>query len=74
MRLQSALLSQKLCTLKGAVVGFGIVAYGASFIGFIALVDTVYPVMGYLGFTLIGAIIFVWVMKKRLPDKVGISK
>ncbi len=56
---------------KGAVVLFGLAAYGASFIGFINLVGTVYPVMGYLGFTLIGAIIFAWAMRKRAPVKVG---
>ncbi|MFS0575638.1 hypothetical protein AB1K83_08390 [Sporosarcina sp. 179-K 3D1 HS] len=50
---------------KGFAVLFGIVAFGASFIGFITLVGTVYPTMGYLGFTLIGAIVFAWIMKKR---------
>ncbi|MDS9471494.1 hypothetical protein [Sporosarcina pasteurii] len=55
---------------RGSVVGFGLAAYGASFIGFITLVGTVYPAMGYLGFTLIAAIIFAWIMKKRAPVKV----
>ena len=55
---------------KGAVTLFGIVAFGASFIGFIQLVGTVYPVMGYLGFTLIAAVIFAWVKNKRTPSKV----
>ncbi|MCG7336084.1 hypothetical protein MHZ95_12500 [Sporosarcina sp. ACRSM] len=55
---------------KGAVVLFGLAAFGASFVGFITLVGTVYPTMGYLGFTLIGAIIFAWAMKKRAPQKV----
>ncbi|MEK5037336.1 hypothetical protein [Sporosarcina sp. FSL K6-3457] len=55
---------------KGAVVAFGAIAFGASFVGFITLVGTVYPAMGYLGFTLIGAIVFAWVMKKRAPDHV----
>ncbi|KXH81831.1 hypothetical protein [Sporosarcina sp. HYO08] len=50
---------------KGAVVVFGAAAFGASFVGFITLVGTVYPVMGYLGFTLIGAIVLAWVKKKR---------
>ncbi|WP_252503110.1 hypothetical protein [Sporosarcina sp. Marseille-Q4943] len=52
---------------KGAVVLFGIIAFGASFVGFITLVGTVYPVMGYLGFILIGAIVFAWVKKKKSP-------
>ena len=56
---------------KGAVTIFGIAAFGASFIGFITLVGTVYPVMGYLGFTLIAAIIFTWARKKGKAGKVG---
>lgn len=47
------------------VVLFGAAAFGASFIGFITLVGTVYPLMGYLGFTLIAAIVFAWVRGKR---------
>ncbi len=47
------------------VVLFGAAAFGASFIGFITLVGTVYPLMGYLGFTLITAIVFAWVRGKR---------
>ena len=68
------LIKPETVRFKGAVVGFGIVAYGASFIGFITLVGTVYPVMGYLGLTLIGAIIFAWVKKKRTLGEVEISK
>ncbi len=55
-------------SFKSSVVVFGIAAYGASFIGFITLVGTVYPVMGYLGFILIGAVIYSWI-KKRTPVK-----
>ncbi|MCS0673619.1 hypothetical protein [Cytobacillus firmus] len=44
---------------------FGAAAFGASFIGFITLVGTVYPLMGYLGFTLIAAIVFAWFRGKR---------
>ena len=55
---------------KGAVTVFGVAAFAASFIGFITLVGTVYPVMGYLGFTLIAAIIFTWAKKKRTAGKV----
>ncbi|PLS18301.1 hypothetical protein CVD28_08450 [Bacillus sp. M6-12] len=48
---------------------FGIIAFAASFIGFITLVGTVYPVMGYLGFTLIAAIIFSWVRGRQHANK-----
>ncbi|TCJ02283.1 hypothetical protein [Cytobacillus praedii] len=44
---------------------FGIAAFGASFIGFITLVSTVYPLTGYLGFVLIAAILYSWIIKKR---------
>jgi uncharacterized membrane protein YkvI len=44
---------------------FGAAAFGASFAGFITLVGTVYPLMGYLGFTLIAAIVFAWLRGKR---------
>lgn len=47
------------------VVLFGAAAFGASFIGFITLVGTVYPLMGYLGFTLIAAIVFSWFRGKQ---------
>lgn len=51
---------------KGSIILFGLVAYAASFVGFVTLVGTVYPVMGYLGFVLIGAIIFAWIRKKKV--------
>lgn len=50
---------------KPSVVVFGILAFAASFIGFIKLVGTVYPVMGYLGFTLIAAIIVSWFRARK---------
>lgn len=56
---------------KGAVILFGAAAFGASFVGFTTLVGTVYPTMGYLGFTLIGAIVFAWFRKKRGQHNVG---
>ena len=59
------LVKPETARFKGSIVVFGLVAYGASFIGFITLVGTVYPVMGYLGFILIGAIIFAWIRKKK---------
>jgi uncharacterized membrane protein YkvI len=50
---------------KPAVIGFGILSFAASFVGFITLVGTVYPVMGYLGFTLIAAIIVAWARARK---------
>ncbi|MFS0645285.1 hypothetical protein [Siminovitchia sp. 179-K 8D1 HS] len=52
---------------KLLVIICGIAAFGASFIGFITLVGTVYPAMGYLGFTLIAAIVVAWFRSKQTP-------
>ncbi|RFU67708.1 hypothetical protein D0469_13910 [Peribacillus saganii] len=49
---------------------FGVIAFAASFIGFITLVGTVYPVMGYLGFTLIAAIIVSWIRGRQQSKNV----
>ncbi|MDN7228114.1 hypothetical protein QWY15_12475 [Planococcus sp. N064] len=51
---------------KVSVGAFGAVAFASSFVGFVTLVGTVYPVMGYLGFTLIAAIVIAWVRKKKV--------
>lgn len=48
---------------NGFVMFVGMLAFGASFVGFVSLVGTVYPMMGYLGFMLIGAIVFSWFAK-----------
>ncbi|MBI0577779.1 hypothetical protein IEC97_10430 [Neobacillus cucumis] len=50
---------------KPAVIGFGVLSFAASFVGFIKLVSTVYPLMGYLGFTLIAAIILAWFRSRK---------
>lgn len=50
---------------KVSVGVFGVVAFASSFVGFITLVGTVYPVMGYLGFVLIAAIVFSWLRRKK---------
>ncbi|MFD1862960.1 hypothetical protein [Planococcus chinensis] len=50
---------------KMSVGIFGAVAFGSSFVGFVTLVGTVYPVMGYLGFALIAAIVFAWFRRKK---------
>lgn len=57
------------------VAVFGVAAFAASFIGFITLVGTVYPLMGYLGFTLIGAIVISWIkgIQKKRKLTVGIN-
>lgn len=65
------LVKPETARFKGSVVLFGAAAFGASFVGFITLVGTVYPVMGYLGFTLIAAIIYTWVKKRGTLSKVG---
>lgn len=52
---------------KTLVVACGIAAFAASFVGFTTLVGTVYPVMGYLGFTLIAAIIIAWFRWNKRP-------
>ncbi|WP_026581402.1 YkvI family membrane protein [Bacillus sp. J33] len=55
------------------VVLFGAAAFGASFVGFITLVGTVYPLMGYLGFTLIAAIVAAWFRGKRKTERLNIG-
>ncbi|WP_102275281.1 YkvI family membrane protein [Cytobacillus massiliigabonensis] len=56
------------------VTVFGIAAFGASFIGFITLVSTVYPLTGYLGFILIAAILYSWVVRKRKGQNQNINR
>lgn len=53
---------------KVSVGAFGAVAFASSFVGFVTLVGTVYPVMGYLGFTLIAAIVIAWVRKRKMQS------
>ncbi|MEH6946984.1 hypothetical protein V7068_07870 [Bacillus sp. JJ634] len=43
---------------KYYIIGIGIISFMASFAGFTNLVGTLYPITGYLGFVLIGAIIW----------------
>ncbi|WP_017755156.1 YkvI family membrane protein [Calidifontibacillus oryziterrae] len=50
---------------KVTAIGSGILAFIASFVGFIQLVGTVYPVMGYLGFTIIAAIVVAWIRMQK---------
>ena len=50
------------------VIIFGIIAFFLSYADFTTLVSTLYPVMGYLGFLLIGSIFISWI-KKRVPER-----
>lgn len=43
---------------KVIIVIVGLLAFGASFVGFTELVGTVYPITGYLGFILMMAVLF----------------
>ena len=47
-------------SFKTFTILFGVLAFIASFLGFVNLVGTVYPITGYLGFLLIAAIIISW--------------
>ena len=59
---------------KPAVIVLGAAAFAASFVGFIKLVSTVYPLMGYLGFTLIAAIFVAWIRSRKNGHSENISK
>ncbi|WP_289142573.1 hypothetical protein [uncultured Brevibacillus sp.] len=59
------IVKPELPKFKTFVILFGMAAFGASFIGFIQLVGTVYPLIGYLGFTLMASIIVTWLKKKQ---------
>lgn len=59
------IVKPELPKFKVFVVLFGFAAFGASFIGFIQLVGTIYPFIGYLGFTLMAAIIVTWLRRKQ---------
>jgi uncharacterized membrane protein YkvI len=56
---------------KMSVVLVGILAFLASFVGFIKLVGTVYPVTGYLGFVIIAALIISWIRSKAKKGAVN---
>jgi uncharacterized membrane protein YkvI len=47
-------------TFKKAALLTLVMAYGASFVGFVELVEQVYPIMGYLGFVLMATIAWRW--------------
>ncbi|MFV9511236.1 hypothetical protein [Tepidibacillus sp. LV47] len=60
----SRMVSSESPKFKYALIASGILAYVSSLFGFSKLVGTVYPIMGYLGFLLMGATIFAWLRKK----------
>ncbi|MGE6377430.1 YkvI family membrane protein [Peribacillus muralis] len=49
---------------KFSVVMVGILAFLASFVGFIKLVGTLYPITGYFGFVIIAALIISWLRSR----------
>ncbi|MBP2257781.1 YkvI family membrane protein [Virgibacillus alimentarius] len=53
---------------KDSVLVIGLLAFGVSFIGFVELVGSVYPITGYLGFVLILAIVLSWISSRRKKD------
>ena len=50
------------------VVIVGLVAYILSFVGFTALVSMFYPIVGYLGLFLVGALIFADIKHRRKKE------
>lgn len=50
---------------KPALILVGIAGFLASFVGFTTLVGKVYATMGYLGFTLIIAVVIAWIRKRK---------
>src|SRR5690625_1309636 len=50
---------------KFIVIGFSILAYGLSFVGFSTLVGTVYPMFGYLGLLLIVIVFIQWIRHRN---------
>jgi len=53
---------------KLAVVGIGLLALACSFVGFVKLVNTVYPMYGYIGFVLIAFAIVAWLRWSQFHD------
>lgn len=46
----------------------GVLAFVGSLVGFVSLVGQVYPLFGYLGFLLIGAVVVGWLRVGRLAQ------
>jgi len=58
---------QKSRWYKPFVVLTGLIAFFASFIGFTTIVNTVYAIMGYLGFIVVIVLLWTWMKKKIHP-------
>jgi len=56
---------------KLAVVGIGLVALACSFVGFVKLVNTVYPMYGYIGFVLIAFAIVAYLRWNKVFHNIG---
>jgi len=54
------LVDPKSSRFKLAVTGIGVIALACSFVGFVKLVNTVYPMYGYIGFVLIAFAVVAW--------------
>lgn len=55
-------------SFKIGIVIVSLLSFAASFVGFISLVGTVYPITGYLGFALIIALI-IYVIRSRAKKR-----
>lgn len=55
---------------KIGIIVVSLLSFAASFVGFIELVGTVYPITGYLGFALIIALILYTFRRKRLKTSI----
>ena len=54
-----------------SVVIVGAIGFGLSFAGFTTLVNTVYPIMGYVGFILLAAIGWSWIKSKHHAPEIN---
>ena len=54
-----------------SVVVVGAIGFGLSFAGFTVLVNTVYPIMGYVGFILLAAIGWSWIKTKHHAPEIN---
>jgi len=54
---------------KLAVVGIGLLALACSFVGFVKLVNTVYPMYGYIGFVLIAFAVVAWLRWDKVSQQ-----
>lgn len=59
---------------KGFVTIIGFAGFAASFVGFTKLVGTLYPITGYLGFALMGAVFVAWIRSKKSNNTQQIEK